>query len=138
MRYASLYAANLAIGSGATEGTGGLLRLRVKRRGQSWEPFGLRGILTIRSLVLSGRWDTVWNAFAAIASRGGPLRGVIAAIRSASTRRPGARLQRLQSSGTTSGNAYWNVPPPKSKRLTGVGGSAARKSMSENERLKYE
>ena len=65
MRYASLYAANLAIGSGATEGTGGLMQLRVKRRGQSWEPFGLHGILTIRSLVLSGRWDTVWNAFAA-------------------------------------------------------------------------
>ena len=65
MRYASLYAANLTIGSGVTEGTCGLMQMRVKRRGQSWEVPGLRGILTIRSLVLSGRWDTIWNAYAA-------------------------------------------------------------------------
>jgi hypothetical protein len=65
MRYASLHADNLAIGSGATEGTCGLMQLRVKRRGQSWEPPGLRGILTIRSLVLSDRWDAAWKAYAA-------------------------------------------------------------------------
>jgi hypothetical protein len=65
MRYASLYAANLAIGSGATEGTCGLMQMRVKRRGQSWEVPGLRGILTLRSLVLSDRWSHVWNVYAA-------------------------------------------------------------------------
>jgi hypothetical protein len=65
MRYASLYAAKLTIGSGATEGTCGLMQLRVKRRGQSWEPLGLRGILTIRGLVLSDRWDAAWNVYAA-------------------------------------------------------------------------
>ena len=65
MRYASLHAAKLAIGSGATEGTCGLMQQRVKRRGQSWEPPGLRGILTIRGLVLSGRWNTAWSFYAA-------------------------------------------------------------------------
>jgi hypothetical protein len=44
MRYASLHAANLATGSGATEGTCGLMQTRVKRRGRSWEVPGLRGI----------------------------------------------------------------------------------------------
>jgi hypothetical protein len=58
MRHASLYAANLTIGSGGTEGTCGLMQLRVKRRGQSWEPLGLRGTLTVRALVLSERWHT--------------------------------------------------------------------------------
>ena len=65
MRYASLYAAKLTIGSGATEGTCGLMQLRVKRRGQSWETPGLRGILTIRGLVESERWASAWSGYAA-------------------------------------------------------------------------
>ena len=65
MRYASLYAAKLTIGSGATEGTCGLMQTRVKRRGQSWETPGLRGILTIRGLVESGRWTSAWSGYAA-------------------------------------------------------------------------
>jgi hypothetical protein len=65
MRYASLYAAKLTIGSGATEGTCGLMQLRVKRRGQSWEQRGLRGILTVRGLALSERWDLAWAIYAA-------------------------------------------------------------------------
>ncbi len=65
MRYASHHARNLAIGSGATEGTCGLMQERVKRRGQSWEPTGLRGVLTIRGFVLSDRWDAVWKSYAA-------------------------------------------------------------------------
>ena len=64
MRYASLHAAKLAIGSGATEGTCGLMQQRVKRRGQSWKPEGLRAILTLRGLVLSGRWDSAWQFYA--------------------------------------------------------------------------
>jgi hypothetical protein len=65
MRYASLHAAKLAIGSGATEGTCGLMQQRVKRRGQSWQPKGLRAIMTLRSLVLSARWDSAWQIYAA-------------------------------------------------------------------------
>jgi len=65
MRYASLHAANLAIGSGATEGTCALMQTRVKRRGQSWETRGLRAILVLRALVLSGRWRAAWDTYAA-------------------------------------------------------------------------
>lgn len=65
MRYASHHSSNLAIGSGATEGTCGLMQERVKRRGQSWEPTGLQGVLTIRGFVLSDRWDAVWESYAA-------------------------------------------------------------------------
>ena len=65
MRYASLYEANLPIGSGATESTCWQMQQRVKLPGQSWEPHGLRGVLAIRGLVLSERWDTAWPSFAA-------------------------------------------------------------------------
>jgi hypothetical protein len=65
MRYASLYQERLPIGSGATENTGGLMQLRVKRRGQSWETPGLRGVLTLRGLVLSERWNAAWDVYAA-------------------------------------------------------------------------
>jgi hypothetical protein len=75
MRYASHYAANLPIGSGATEGTCWQMQTRVKRPGQSWQSVqrpeearrapGLNGIMTTRGLVLSGRWDTAWDAHAA-------------------------------------------------------------------------
>jgi hypothetical protein len=75
MRYASHYAANLPIGSGATEGTCWQMQGRVKRPGQSWgsvlEPDkpartpGLNGVMTTRGLVLSDRWDAAWPAYAA-------------------------------------------------------------------------
>lgn len=65
MRYATHHQARLTIGSGVTEGTCGLMQLRVKRRGQSWEVPGLRGTLTIRGLVLSDRWEAAWNVYAA-------------------------------------------------------------------------
>jgi hypothetical protein len=65
MRYASLYEANLPIGSGATEGTCWQMQRRVERPGQSWETPGLRGILSIRSLVLSDRWSAAWKPYAA-------------------------------------------------------------------------
>ncbi|MSP59745.1 MAG: hypothetical protein EXR72_05275, partial [Myxococcales bacterium] len=48
MRYASHYAANLPIGSGATESTCWQMQQRVKLPGQSWETHGLRGILAMR------------------------------------------------------------------------------------------
>lgn len=65
MRYASHYAANLPIGSGPTEATCFQMQTRVKRPGQSWQPAGLRGILTTRAIVLSERWDTAWPTYAA-------------------------------------------------------------------------
>ena len=55
MRYATHYAANLPIGSGATESSCFQMQQRVKLPGQSWESV-LDGILAMRSLALSGRW----------------------------------------------------------------------------------
>lgn len=65
MRYASHYRQNLPIGSGATESTCWQMQQRVKLPGQSWVPMGLRGVLAIRALVLSARWDSAWRHYAA-------------------------------------------------------------------------
>lgn len=65
MRYASHHAANLTIGSGATEGTCWSMQQRVKRRGQSWETPGVRGTLAVRALVKSERWHAAWQTYAA-------------------------------------------------------------------------
>ena len=65
MRYAQFYKANLPIGSGATESTCWQMQQRVKRPAQSWETDGLRGVLAMRGLCLSDRWDTAWQPFAA-------------------------------------------------------------------------
>jgi len=65
MRYATHYAAKLAIGSGATENTCWAMQRRVKRPGQSWKVPGLQGTLTIRALAVSDRWCSAWPAFAA-------------------------------------------------------------------------
>ena len=75
MRYASHHAANLPVGSGATEGTCWQMQLRVKRPGQSWgtaeQPDGdrrapgLHGIMTTHGLVESERWDAMWPSHAA-------------------------------------------------------------------------
>lgn len=65
MRYAGHYAASLPVGSGATEGTCWQMQQRVKLPGQSWDAPGLRGVLAMRALVLSDRWSTAWQPFAA-------------------------------------------------------------------------
>ena len=78
MRYGAHYAANLPIGSGATEGTCWQMQARVKRAGQSWgsarsdpQPDhashtpGLNGVMTTRGLLLSDRWDAAWPTYAA-------------------------------------------------------------------------
>jgi hypothetical protein len=65
MRYAKHYAANLPIGSGATESTCWQMQQRVKLPGQSWDKPGLRGILAMRALVLSDRWSAAWQPYAA-------------------------------------------------------------------------
>jgi hypothetical protein len=64
MRYAAHYAANLPIGSGATESTCWQMQQRVKLPGQSWDKPGLRGILAMRALVLSDRWLAAWQPYA--------------------------------------------------------------------------
>jgi len=64
MRYATHYAANLPIGSGATESSCFQMQQRVKLPGQSWES-GLDGILAMRSLALSDRWMPAWESYAA-------------------------------------------------------------------------
>jgi hypothetical protein len=64
MRYASHYAANLPIGSGATESTCWQMQQRVKLPGQSWD-VGLRGVLAARGLALSDRWTAAWQPYAA-------------------------------------------------------------------------
>jgi hypothetical protein len=64
MRYATHFAANLPIGSGATESTCWQMQQRVKLPGQSWE-IGLRGVLAMRGLALSDRWTTAWQPYAA-------------------------------------------------------------------------
>ena len=65
MRYATLYQANLPIGSGATESTCWQMQRRVKQPGQAWEVPGLRGILAVRALVISDRWEAAWTPYAA-------------------------------------------------------------------------
>lgn len=64
MRYATRYARRLPISSGDTENTVWLMQQRVKRAGQSWQTRGLGGILALRALVLSGRWDAAWTSYA--------------------------------------------------------------------------
>jgi hypothetical protein len=64
MRYASVAAANLAVGSGATESACAVFQLRVKRPGMHWQPDGLRPVMAIRGIVSSGRWDLSWSHLA--------------------------------------------------------------------------
>jgi hypothetical protein len=65
MRYAAHYAANLPIGSGATESTCWQMQQRVKLPGHSWDKPGLRGVLAMRALVLSDLWLAAWTLYAA-------------------------------------------------------------------------
>ena len=64
MRYASLHKQGLPIGSGDTENTVWLMQQHVKRPAQAWASKGLRGVLVLRALVLSERWDSAWQKFA--------------------------------------------------------------------------
>lgn len=67
MRYATLRAHHLPIGSGATESTCALMQLRTKQPGMAWEVPGLRAVIAIRTLALSGRWRAAWAAYRASA-----------------------------------------------------------------------
>ena len=62
MKYKAAREQGLPIGSGATESTCGLYQLRVKHPGSHWRPPGLRGVMTARGLMLSGRFDAAFEA----------------------------------------------------------------------------
>lgn len=65
MRYVSLRAAGLPIGSGTTEsGCNTLLNLRVKRNAEHWSVEGLQGVLTLRGIHESLRFEAFWKYFA--------------------------------------------------------------------------
>lgn len=61
MRYADIKAANLPIGSGVTEAAcKTLVTQRLKRSGMRWGDDGGQAVLTLRSLLQSGRFDRGW------------------------------------------------------------------------------
>ena len=64
MRYAVLRKVGLPIGSGATEsGCNTMLNLRVKRSAEHWSEDGLQGVLTLRGIHRSERFDPFWKYF---------------------------------------------------------------------------
>ena len=64
MRGDALRAAGLPIGSGTTEsGCNTLLNLRVKRNAEHWSVDGLQGVLTLRGIHESLRFEPFWKYF---------------------------------------------------------------------------
>lgn len=62
MRYASLRARGLPVGSGATEGTcKSVVGIRTKRSGQRWREEGLANVLTLRAIHQSDRFPSFWK-----------------------------------------------------------------------------
>lgn len=62
MRYAELKAAHLPIGSGVTEtACKTLVTQRLKRSGMRWGDDRGQAVLTLRSLLQSGRFDRGWD-----------------------------------------------------------------------------
>ena len=60
--YANLQDLKLPIGSGVVEAAcKTLVTQRLKRSGMSWSLAGGQGILTLRAMVLSGRWSSAWK-----------------------------------------------------------------------------
>jgi hypothetical protein len=61
MRYKSLLDAKLSVGSGIVEAACKTLATeRLKRSGMCWGDEGCQGILTLRSLIQSDRWEAGW------------------------------------------------------------------------------
>jgi hypothetical protein len=64
MRYATLRATGLPVGSGATEGAcKSVIEMRTNGCGQRWRPDGLDAVLTLRASHLSGRLHRFWEVF---------------------------------------------------------------------------
>jgi hypothetical protein len=63
-RYASFTRLGLHVGSGVTEGAcKSLIAARTKRSGQRWRKDGISAVLTLRSILESGRFDAFWESF---------------------------------------------------------------------------
>lgn len=63
MRYATMLARGLPIGSGVTESAAKtVINARTKRSGQRWTEDGLRGVLTLRGLLQSRRLPAFWQS----------------------------------------------------------------------------
>ncbi len=64
MDYYQLIQKHLPIGSGVIEAAcKNLIGARLKKSGMRWTYQGGQTVLTLRSLVLSKRWDAFWNFF---------------------------------------------------------------------------
>ncbi len=64
MRYASLVRRGLCLGSGVTESAAKtVINQRTKGAGQRWKDPGLRGVLTVRSILQSDRLPAFWVHF---------------------------------------------------------------------------
>jgi len=64
MRYATLRAAGLPVGSGVTESAAKtVVGHRAKRSGQRWSESGLAGVLALRAVLLSDRLPRFWVQF---------------------------------------------------------------------------
>ena len=67
MRYASLRAAHLPIGSGAVEATcKTLVGVRMRRAGSRWKTDGGQACLNLRALALSSRWEPAMGFLTAV------------------------------------------------------------------------
>jgi hypothetical protein len=64
MNYFELRQKNLPIGSGVVEAAcKNLIGARMKKSGMRWTIDGGQTVLTLRSLILSNRWETFWSYF---------------------------------------------------------------------------
>ena len=65
MAYADFVAKGLPIGTGVTEAAcKTLVTQRMKRSGMRWAMTGGQGVLTLRSLLQSARWERGWTLLA--------------------------------------------------------------------------
>ena len=66
MHYAAYVRQGLPIASGVIEAAcKTLVTQRLKRSGMAWAPAGGQAILTLRSVIQSGRWPAAWQLFSA-------------------------------------------------------------------------
>lgn len=74
LRYAPYVKKNLPVGSGVTEGAcKSVIEARTKRSGQRWRPQGVSGVLTLRSIHESGRFELFWRYFEMVYGEAVPL-----------------------------------------------------------------
>lgn len=70
MNYAELRAQNIPIGTGVTEGTCRYLVVdRLRRSGMTWSDAGGQAVLSLRSLVVSERFDAGWQLLTAASAK---------------------------------------------------------------------